>query len=268
MRSVMIMNKEVNIKVCDLDIHCGGVEGVGPWQFDCDKFKKLSYCLVCSNIDFDKRIKLRRLIMIIMVVQDLRRGRVQLGGNLLRRSWQANPSTSLHLHHDHHLRHHHQLHRCHDQHPNKGWPIFHAPVAMFSQHFVAKDQYNADFFAFSISGGFVSPIFGNLGMFQENQARSMWSSQSHLISDGQEIVTKIMAGTGGLVGMLVDPRGPIATYISPISRTTSILSCNHRHNCAEKHNFCIFDFIEFTTQVIVYHPSSTWKLLVSLPGWQ
>ena len=126
MWSLMIINKEVNIKVCDPDIHCGGVEGVGPWQFDCDKFKKLSYCLVCSNIDFDKRIKLRRLIMIIMVVQDLRRGRVQLGGNLLRRSWQATPSTSLHLHHDHHLRHHHQLHRCHDQHPNKGWHIFHS----------------------------------------------------------------------------------------------------------------------------------------------
>ena len=64
------------------------------------------------------RIKLRRLIMIIMVVQDLRRDRVQLGGNLLRRSWQASPSTSLHLHHDHHLRHHHQLHRGHDQHHN------------------------------------------------------------------------------------------------------------------------------------------------------
>ena len=98
MWSLMIINKEVNIKVCDPDIHCGGVEGVGPWQFDCDKFKKLSYCLVCSNIDFDKRIKLRRLIMIIMVVQDLRRGRVQLGGNLLRRSWQATlppPFTSI-----------------------------------------------------------------------------------------------------------------------------------------------------------------------------
>ena len=40
MWSVMIMNKEVNIKVCDLDIHCGGVEGVGPWQSDRDKFKK------------------------------------------------------------------------------------------------------------------------------------------------------------------------------------------------------------------------------------
>ena len=36
--------------------------------------------------------------MIIMVVQDLRRGRVQLGGNLLRRSWQATlppPFTSI-----------------------------------------------------------------------------------------------------------------------------------------------------------------------------
>ena len=86
------------------------------------------------------------------------------------------------------------------------------------------------------------------------------------ISDGQKIVTKIMAGTGGLVGMLVDPGGPIATYISPISRTTSILSCNHRRNCAEKHNFCIFDFLEFTTQVIIFYPGSTRKLLVSLLG--
>ena len=126
----MIMNKEVNIEVCVILIFIAVV-----WKvLDHDNLivTSLRSIYIVYFVVILIRIKLRRLIMIIMVVQDLRRDRVQLGGNLLRRSWQASPSTSLHLHHDHHLRHHHQLHRGHDQHHNIRHDIYFT-VAMFSQ---------------------------------------------------------------------------------------------------------------------------------------